>query len=280
VQRYRRGVKPERFTWPKLAIAAAVPVAVSAAWVPLREHLPNTDLALVMILVIATVGWVAGPVAPLVSAVTAAVAFDVLDTRPYGTLAMSRGVDITTALILLLTGLLVGAGAARLGRFQRTADHRVDALAVVMEASGLVATGEEQRLVTEAMRAELVRALSLEDCEYHADPPTGTRPVVARDGSLVGLIRGVGRSAEQIDLPVWCQGDVAGHYRLTLGQRKPAQDEMRLALSLADHAGAAMTGLSPPPSPPRDKPARLHLLEATGGQDSGGADQMPTPSGR
>jgi hypothetical protein len=254
------GVRPERFTWQKVTIAAAIPVGISAAWMPLRDQLPNTDLALLMILVIGSVGWLAGPVAPLVAAVTAAVSFDVLDTRPYGTLAMSRGVDVTTALILLATGLLVGAGAARLGGFQRSEDHRVDALAVVMEASGLVATGEEQRLITEAVREELLRSLGVEECEQYPGPPSGARPVVARDGRLVGLLSGGSRGASQIDLPIWCQGEIAAHYRLTLGKKKPARAELRLALSLADQAGAAMGGAAQPPPSSSDRPATLRLL--------------------
>ena len=161
-----------------------------------------------------------GPTPSVLAAVAAAVAFDVMDARPYGALTMSRGADVTTALILLVTGLLIGAGAARLARYRRSQDNRSDALAVVMEASGLVATGEEQQLVTEALGTELCRALRLVACELDAAPPNGTRPSVARDGSLVGLLSPTGRDAPPaIDLPVWCQGEVVAHYRLTLGTR-------------------------------------------------------------
>ena len=138
-------------TWTRLVLAAVLPVAVSAVWIPVRDRLPDTDLALLLVLVIGTIGWMLGARAALISAVTAAMAFDVLDTRPYETLTIARGVDVTTALILLATGLLVGAGAARLARYRHAQDHRSDALAVVMEASGLVATGGERQLITEAL---------------------------------------------------------------------------------------------------------------------------------
>jgi hypothetical protein len=251
-----------------LVLAGSIPVAVAVAWIPLRDRLPNTDLALLLVVLVGAVGWLAGPGPALVSAVTAAVAFDVMDTRPYGALTMSRGVDVTTALVLVATGILVGGGAARLACYRKAQDHRSDALAVVMEASRLVATGEEQRLVVEALGAELSRALELVDWEFRACPPDGTRPSVARDGSLVGLLSASCRdNPETIDLPVWCQGEVVAHYRLTLGSKRPAREELRIALSLADQAGAAMaqTNQDPPPRPAIQ--AHLRLVHPGGRHD-------------
>lgn len=246
-----------RSTWAKLAAAGLVPVAASAAWVPLRDRLPNTDLALALVLVIGVAGWLGGASASLLAAAAAAVSFDVLGTRPYGTLAISRGTDVTTALALLVTGVLVGVGAARLARYHRTAYGRTDALAVVMEASGLVATGEERRLITAALGAELQRSLELSGCEFRPEPPGGRRPSVARNGGLVGLVPAPqGDAPGLIDLPVWSQGEVVAHYRLTVGKKTPTRDELRVALSLADQAGAALAGGGPSPPPH----GRLRLL--------------------
>lgn len=265
-----------RSWWTRLLLAGALPLAVAAAWIPLRDRLPNTDLALLLVLAIAVVGWLIGPLASLPAAVVAAAAFDVMDARPYGTLAMSRGEDIITALILLVTGLLVGVGAARLARYRTSEGHRSDALAVVMEASRLVATGEERQLVTEALAAELRRTLRLAACEFVAEPPGGARPAVARDGSLVGLLGPASSEASpQLDLPVWCQGDVVAHYRLTLGAHAPSRDELRVALSLADQAGAAMANAGALPPPPG--PARLRLLAPPRPSEPGEAKATGTP---
>ena len=242
-----------RRSWIGLVLPAAVPVAVAASWIPLRNHLPDTDLALVLVLVIAGIGWLAGRRGALVSAFTAGLAFDFLDTPPYGTLAMSRWTDALTAAILVLTGVLIGSASSVLARYRRSDDRRADALAVVMEASGLVATGGEQQLIAGALATELVRELELVECSFHLQAPKGINPTVARDGSLVGLLGGGDPEARsQIDLPVWSQGDVVGHYRLVLGQRHPTRQELRVALSLADQAGAAFAkGQQPPPPPPR-----------------------------
>lgn len=260
-----------RYAWARVVLAGSIPIAVSAAWVPLRDRLPNTDLALVLVLVIATIGWLAGPRASFASAVSAAAAFDVLDTRPYGALTMSRGIDVTTALILLLTGLLVGVGAARLARYQRSEGHRADAFDVVMQASSLVATGEEQQLIAEALSAELLQVLELTDCQLHLTPPNGKRPSVARDGSLVGLL--VQGTATEIDLPVWSQGDVVAHYRLSLGGKRLSREELRVALSLADQAGAAMANTDRDPPPRPQSLARLRLFRSTGQHEAAPANR-------
>lgn len=90
--------------------------------------------------------------------------------------------------------------------------------------------------------------------------------MVARDGRLVGLLNANDDPAAQIDLPIWCQGEIAAHYRLTLGQKKPDRDVLRVALSLADQAGAAMGGASQPVPAPPDPAPKLRLVQ-TGGQD-------------
>lgn len=273
-----------RSPWTVRLLAGAVPVGVAAAWIPLRDRLPNTDLALILVVVIAAVGLSGGAPAALVSAVCASVAFDLLDTRPYGTLAMSRGVDVTTALILLGTGVLVGAGAARLGRYRRSEDSRSDALAVVMEASGLVATGEERELITEALAEELRRSLRLIDCEFEARPPSGRSPMVARNGGLVGLLDATGGAGpSRIDLPIWCQGEIVAHYRLTFRGKAPSQEDLRVALSLADQAGAAMSraGGGPPGSGPGGAGSRRGRLKAVGAADAAAlGDDGDAPRGR
>jgi hypothetical protein len=260
-----------RHYWAKAVLVSATPIGVSAAWIPVRDHLSNTDLALVLVLLIGVAGWSAGARGALGAAVCAAAAFDLLDTRPYGTLAISRTADATTALILLSTGLLIGVGAARLARYRSSEDRRVDALAVVMEASGLVATGGERQLVTEAVGAELIRGLNLLDCSFHARPPSGTRPAVARDGTLVGLM--TNGPDRQIDLPIWSQGEVVAHYRLVLGPEHPTTAEMRVALGLADQVGAATVygeDEDPPPEPSRH--SRLRLM-----RDGDPAEPCPAP---
>lgn len=54
-----------RSPWTVRLLAGAVPVGVAAAWGPLRDRLPNTDLALILVVVIAAVGLSGGAPAAL-----------------------------------------------------------------------------------------------------------------------------------------------------------------------------------------------------------------------
>lgn len=266
-----------RHNWARAVLASLTPVGVAAAWIPVRDHLSNTDLALALVVVIGAAGWLAGARVAVCSALCAASAFDLLDTRPYGTLAMARTADVTTALILLATGLLIGVGASRLARYRSSEGRRVDALAVVMEASGLVATGGESHLVTEAVAAELKRGLQLLDCRFNFEPPTGSRPAVARDGTLVGLMSSGAR--REVDLPIWSQGEVVAHYRLELGADRPTTAELRVALGLADQVGAAIAGdgRGGPPEPPAEK--HLRLVPAGESGETSPSPEAPRASG-
>jgi K+-sensing histidine kinase KdpD len=230
--------------------AGAVPAAGSAAWIPIRDRLPNTDLALALVLILAGIGWRAGVRATAIGSLSAGLSFDLLATRPYGTLAISQGTDVLTALILVATGILVGLGASRLSRYHSSESSRADTLAIFMEASDLVATGQERKLVAAALATELQRELSLMDCLFVPEPPRGLHPTVARDGSLVGLVTSDPKRDRRIDLPIWSQGEVSGHYQLILGTRRPSREDLRMAISLADQAGAAMSAPRPDPPPP------------------------------
>ena len=62
------------------------------------------------------IGW-----PPLVAALVAAASFDFLLTRPYGSFRISRQADITTEILFVVVGLLVGELAARGRQHQRAA---------------------------------------------------------------------------------------------------------------------------------------------------------------
>jgi hypothetical protein len=243
-------------------LVGLAPACVALAWLPLRDRLPNTDLALVLVVVIAGVGFVAGRPGALMGALGAGVTFDLLHTRPYGHLAITHGRDVLTTAFLVVAGVAMGEVALRLARYRRVADSEADAFALVTDAAGLIATGGESRLVIEALSEELARGLKLLDCQLETGPPKGDVPFIARDGSLVRLDESGSRSPEPvIDLPVWTSGEIAAHFRLCLGDEEglPSKAQLRLAVSVADQAGAALSVRppTPPPDEPRQKKLRL-----------------------
>ena len=244
-----------------------VPVAVAAAWIPFRNDLPNTDVALLLVLCVGAVAMIGGRWTAAIGAVTAATAFDLFDTPPYWQLYMTRGRDVVTTLILVGAGLLVGELCVRVRRYRVMAATRGEDFAVISSAARLMAVGEDASMVVEALAGELVERLGLVDCEFRYGRPAGDRPFLARDGSLIDLGTPPPQTpVTEIDLPVWAGTDVVGRYRLSLGHGPlPSPDRLLAAVGIAEQAGAALAASDlaasdASPSPPPSRPRRLHLL--------------------
>ncbi len=242
-------------------LAGLVPVAVSVAWLPLRAQLPNTDLALVLVVVIAGAGSLGGRPAFALGAVGSGLSFDVLHTTPYGELAIHSGKDVLTTAFLVVAGALMGEVAFRLGRYRRRAEAEADAFALVTDAAGLVATGGESGLVIEALGAELASGLALRAWSFEMGPPTGEVPFVGRDGTVVRLDGSpLAGSEGSLDLPVWSSGEIVGRFRMVLApQSTLGTAQLQLAVGIADQAGAALHAQAPgsPPDQPRRRGLRL-----------------------
>lgn len=251
-----------------------MPVAVAAAWVSVRSDLPNTDVALLLVLCVGVVAMVGGREAVWVGALAGATAFDFFDTPPYGQLFMTRGRDVATTVVLIGASVLVGELAVRLRSYRTMATRRGEDFTVMSEAAQLMSFGDGADLVVAALAGELASRLALADCQFEHGPPTGDRPCVARDGRLVDLgdgLRADGRRPEvgdrlreapitTIDLPVWTGMEVVGRYRMTL-RPGPAPDHERLvaAVGIAEQAGAALARSWPRPPAP-NRPRRLRLV--------------------
>ena len=93
----------------RLAVLAAfaAPLALAAIMVPWRASFPNTDAALVLILVVVAVAANGYRLAGYVAALSAAVWFDFFLTRPYERFTILRRADIETTVLLLIIGVAV-----------------------------------------------------------------------------------------------------------------------------------------------------------------------------
>jgi hypothetical protein len=222
-------------------LAGSLPAAVAVAWLPLRAHLPDTDLALVLVVVIAGVGFAAGRLPYAFGAWGAGLSFDLLHTPPYGELAIRSGKDVVTTAFLVVAGLIMGEVALRLGRYRRRAEAEAEAFALVADTAGLVATGSEVGLVIEALSAELASGLQLRDCTFHAGPPTGDVPFVGRNGETVRLDGLPSAEPGALDLPVWSSGEIVGRFRMALSSAAALEAaQLQLAIAIADQAGTAL----------------------------------------
>ena len=233
-----------------LLVTAAVlgPMAVAAAMIPWRARLTPADGALVLVVVIVAVATSGRRGAAAVCAVSAGLAFDVFLTRPYGSLRIARGSDVTTEVLLLIVGLAVGDLAAR-GRRHRTAarDGRrtVRALHALTELS---ASGHGPRDVADQAEYQLRSLLALRDCTFtRADPGLAAR--ILPDGevrlhSAIWSTEDLGLPRRGVDLPVRGAGVVLAHFVLVPAPgARASRDQLAVAVAIADQVGAALAAV-------------------------------------
>ncbi|YCK40785.1 DUF4118 domain-containing protein [Actinomadura sp. ATCC 39365] len=92
--------------------ALVAPLIVAVVLLPWRESLPNTSVALVLVVVVVGVAAVGNRLAGAVAALSAAVWFDFFFTRPYQEFAIAKAADVQTAILLLIVGVAVSQLAA------------------------------------------------------------------------------------------------------------------------------------------------------------------------
>ena len=98
-----------RWLFARVCLALLSPLACVIALVPLRAHVLNTNLALVLVLVVLGAAVAGGRAAGLAAALSAALAYDFFLTVPYGSFTMERGDDIETTVLLGLSASSAGA---------------------------------------------------------------------------------------------------------------------------------------------------------------------------
>src|SRR4051794_7415959 len=236
----------------QIALGAGLlaPVTVAVVLLPLRAHIANTDVALLLVLAVVgvaanglrTAGWVA--------ALSAAVSFDFFWTRPYEHLTITGRADIETFLLLLAVGVAVTEMAVWGRRQHATASREAGFRAGILAAAEAVATGDSPSAVIDSVAAQLVPLLGLESARFVYG--TGLdQPRLEHDGSVTwrGHIVDVDRDGlpqptdRPLELVVESGGAFRGRFLLTpRPDAQPTGAERLVAVALADQAGAALAG--------------------------------------
>ena len=237
--------------WLVAAAAVLAPVVVALSLTPWRSRLAPADDALLLVVVIVAVATSGRRWAAAVCALSAALSFDFFLTRPYESLRITRSSDLTSEILLLVVGLLVGDLAAR-GRHHRTSARKGrDHLAALHAVTELAAAGGEPEDVARLVDVELRRLLTLRSCTY----ATGDGGLAARlrpsgevrVGAVVWNTQDLGLPHRGVDLPVRSGGEVVGHFLLVPEPGVPVgQDVLLVAVSLADQVGAAVAAAHVP----------------------------------
>lgn len=241
-----------------VVVSLALPAGVSAAWVPLRTHLPNADLALVLVLAVLAVGAAGRRLPVVVAGLSAPFWFEFFDTKPFEHPAIARTPDLETTLVLALVALTAGEMAVRIVRHRSRARTDAARLTSISGAASLLASGEELALVVSAVAAELTGLLGLERCTFEVGPANPARSRIRRSGEVVAPEAGHldGQLFGKVELPVWGHRHVFGQFVLEFSPdaRRPARSDLVAAVALGDQVGAAFMTQAPAPPDQLDQP--------------------------
>jgi K+-sensing histidine kinase KdpD len=242
IDRLAERVRP----WLVWLAALFVPIGVALLLVPSRGHLGPADDALVLVVVTVAIASRGNRGAAALAAVVAAASFDFLLTRPYGSFRISRQGDITTEVLFVAVGLLVGELAARGRRHQRAAARGQLEISRLHDLAQRIADGEEPEFVLIAVANELRELLQLQDCRFVREQPSGKGAWIASDGTVrLNPLRWptatAGLPTRQVELPVRGGGKILGTFLLTPTPVAPiTQEECLVAVALVDQLGAAL----------------------------------------
>src|SRR5580658_3716981 len=230
-------------TRDRIAIVAALaaPLAAAAVLLPFRASWSNTNVALLLVVVIVGVAAIGNRVAGAVAAVW----FDFFFTVPYYRLTIRSSADVTTAVLLLLTGLAVSQLAARARRLKIVTVTDAGYLAQIHETASLAKSATIPDVVVNRVKEQLVALLDLQGARFEYGSLLGHPPRLEPDGTVT-----VGRSrwdvelwglpAEEVELRTFGNGRYYGRFMLKAKPgSKPSLQARLVAVTLADQAGRA-----------------------------------------
>ena len=125
--------------------------------VGLRDEVDNTNVALLLVLVVVGTAAFGGRGPAALSAVISAVSFEFFFTRPYYSLRIDSSNDVETFVFLLAIGLAVGQVAVYAQRSRRQARRGRDELASMRRVAERVAAGASDRELIDLTVAEVTR---------------------------------------------------------------------------------------------------------------------------
>jgi hypothetical protein len=235
---------PSWRAWMLRAVGVVVvPIVVVAALVPVRDHVRNTNLALVLVLVVLAVAVIGGRLAGVVVGVVVAIAFDFFLTYPYQSFTIDRADDVQTTLLLAAVGLVGGELVERARRSRADADGRRQQVERFERRAELASWGERPGRLISRSQDELTDMLGLVDAAYRHGPAPSDVSVLTHDGARVPS----GPSSvggDVVALPVRAHGRDVGHFILVFSQAtvgmSVSADRRHAAVAVADQLGMAL----------------------------------------
>jgi hypothetical protein len=222
-------------------------LAAAALMIPLRGHTQASNLALIMVVVVAASVVPGRRLAAVAAGISAGLWFDFFLTRPYERFTIQRSSDAQTTVLLVVVAIVVGEIAARRRSAHLEGDvARGEVLSVYVVAQ-MLSAGTPPGVVVTAVAEQLRELLFLASCRFDETPVTGPHPVITRAGDLeygrmAWPMEREGLPNRDVALPVESDGRHVGDFIL----RGPplgvplSQDRRLVAVALADLTGAAL----------------------------------------
>src|SRR5258706_1337956 len=153
----------------RVAVGTAVmlPLAVAAILLPFRVDWSNTNVALVLVVAVVAVAAIGNRVAGALAAVSAFAWFDFFFTLPYYRFTIRSSADVTTAVLLLLVGLVVSQLAVRARRVQVITITDSRYLPQIHETAALTQSARTPGAVAARGPEHSIRALGLPEIRVH-----------------------------------------------------------------------------------------------------------------
>jgi len=233
-----------------LGVGAFGVFVIAAVLLPLRDHLPNADMALALVVPVLFASIVGGRLAGAITAVVSAMTFDFVFTQPYLSLRIASKDDVATFIMLFIVAMIAaeaGIRGRRVGVAARESRSEIDRLVRVAELS---ARGADTDDVVMSARAELIGLFGLEECVYQEERSGPELPRLGSRGALEGarlvswgdfLLPTGG-----VEVPVRGRGHEFGRLVLYAGEATQASVEKRLvAVAIADEVGLTLASGAP-----------------------------------
>lgn len=230
--------------------ALTLPLAVSAAFEPLRGVFPSSEVVLVLIVVVLSMAVLGTRMAGAVASVSSAIWFDFFLTRPYFRFAISHRLDVESTVSIVVVGFIVTELAARNRHHAHASHEEVELLAMTCHHTESSASRSWDEIVA-STSAALVALLHLRECHYVAGDTHSPRPRLVADGEVVhvGLVWPVddlGIPGPEAEILARWRGHACGRFVMTPSPGQPVSAIRRMvAVALATMAAAALSDSSP-----------------------------------
>jgi len=218
-----------------MAAALVAPLAAAAILLPFRASWPDTNVALLLVVVVVAVAATGSRLAGTLAAVRAAACFGFLFTLPCYRLTIRSSPDVTTFVLLLVAGVAVSQLADRARRLE----------VIAITDAGCLASARSPDVVADHVREQLISLPGLETCRFDGSLP-GHPPrlepgwtVLSGHGRQDAERRGL--PGEEVELRVFGSGQSCGRLMLTPGPGSRLSLHARLAaVTVADQAGRGL----------------------------------------